>query len=301
MKFFEYRSGWDAFKRLTGNAFAARNDAEVAKILLEHGAFDNPFTYRHAKYTLEWRKLGSPYYDVYPGILKMLAGVSLEFPGTEVHPPAGLKHLLLRLPRDGHCLVDRGVDGRKMVVQTIMVSFQGVNRAAGGLLEDGLVVGFDVGETKDEMPVFTFRVFPLDERTVEESVDSLEKPPEFNGGWEIPTSLVVRCVKTAIAVCMLQDDPDILEPQMLARDEGKELTEELVDKARRRGKFAFFLGKGMEVIPHIRRPHPALVWTGKGRVVPRIVFRKGSIIHREVVEKIPTGKTGVNDGNHPEE
>ena len=28
-------------------------------------------------------------------------------------------------------------------------------------------------------------------------------------------------------------------------------------------------------MPHYRRPHPALVWTGHGRAVPRIVLRKG--------------------------
>jgi len=32
-----------------------------------------------------------------------------------------------------------------------------------------------------------------------------------------------------------------------------------------------------------------LVWTGHGRAVPRIVPRKGSVVHREVVEKVPSG------------
>ncbi len=32
-----------------------------------------------------------------------------------------------------------------------------------------------------------------------------------------------------------------------------------------------------------------LVWTGRGRAVPRIVPRKGSVVHREIVEKVPMG------------
>ena len=48
-----------------------------------------------------------------------------------------------------------------------------------------------------------------------------------------------------------------------------------VDRARRRGKLGWNVGARIEVMPHYRRPHPALVWTGPGRAVPRIVMRKG--------------------------
>ena len=48
----------------------------------------------------------------------------------------------------------------------------------------------------------------------------------------------------------------------------------------------------IEVIPHFRRPHMTLVWTGAGRKVPRLVPRRGSIVHREAVEKLPSGFSG---------
>jgi DNA-binding protein H-NS len=41
-----------------------------------------------------------------------------------------------------------------------------------------------------------------------------------------------------------------------------------------------------------RRPHMTLVWTGRGRAMPRIVPRRGSVVHREVVEKVPMGWEG---------
>jgi hypothetical protein len=44
----------------------------------------------------------------------------------------------------------------------------------------------------------------------------------------------------------------------------------------------------IEVIPHYRRPHMALVWTGLGRRVPRIAPRKGGVVHGEMVEKLPS-------------
>jgi hypothetical protein len=36
----------------------------------------------------------------------------------------------------------------------------------------------------------------------------------------------------------------------------------------------------------------ALVWTGTGRAVPKIVHRRGSVVHRELVEKVPSGFGG---------
>jgi DNA-binding protein H-NS len=54
------------------------------------------------------------------------------------------------------------------------------------------------------------------------------------------------------------------------------------------------VGKHIEVIPHYRRPHMALVWTGRGRAVPKIVPRRGSVVHREAVEKLPSGFGGID-------
>ncbi len=69
-------------------------------------------------------------------------------------------------------------------------------------------------------------------------------------------------------------------------------------RARRRGKLGWNVGQRIEVMPHYRRPHPALVWTGHGRTVPRIVLRKGSVVHRDVLARVPTGFVGevVDDG-----
>ena len=89
--------------------------------------------------------------------------------------------------------------------------------------------------------------------------------------------------------------PSIISPDVLADDRAKfeaSGDQKYIDKAHRRGKVGWDVGKHIEVIPHFRRPHMMLVWTGRGRAVPRIVPRKGSIVHREAVEKLPSGFGG---------
>jgi hypothetical protein len=81
---------------------------------------------------------------------------------------------------------------------------------------------------------------------------------------------------------------------VLNRDAGKPLTAAIIDRAKRRGKIGWNIGKGIEVIPHMRRPHPALVWTGHGRVTPRIILRKGCLVHQDALKRIPTGFQGEN-------
>ena len=46
----------------------------------------------------------------------------------------------------------------------------------------------------------------------------------------------------------------------------------------------------IEKIPHIRRPHLCWVPYGPGRKKRKLILRKGSIVHRDVVEKMPTGE-----------
>ena len=99
-----------------------------------------------------------------------------------------------------------------------------------------------------------------------------------------------RVVSLVTTLCLLGDNPELITPSILTKDEGstRDLTG-LVEKARRRGKIGWEVGRDIEVAPHIRRPHPALVWTGEGRTTPRIVLRKGFVVHRSKIEALPTG------------
>lgn len=55
-------------------------------------------------------------------------------------------------------------------------------------------------------------------------------------------------------------------------------------------KVGWNAGRMIEVIPHYQRPHLMLAWMG--RAVLKVVPRRGSVVHREVVEKLPSGFGG---------
>jgi hypothetical protein len=114
-------------------------------------------------------------------------------------------------------------------------------------------------------------------------------------GVQIPEDLITDCVRLCCSLCLLENDPSVIEPDVLSKDRAKfEQTgdEKYVAKAHRRGKVGWNVGRHIEVAPHYRRPHMTLVWTGRGWSVPRVVPRRGSVVHREKVEKVPSGFGG---------
>lgn len=295
MKFHDYQDNYAAIKRFgLDRELNIRSREDMYNAILDQAHADtDPITYRHLAFDKEWNELGRPYYDVYPSIIPMLTKLNLDFPGTAISPPNGLKHLLLRLP-EGHELHHGEIS-----VRSIFLSFQNVNRNPYGecKLEQGLVVGLDIGETiEGVMPVYTMRIFPLDERKVEETIFILNTHASKFMGTEVPDELIIDSVRLALTVCLINDNPEFLEQQVLAKDEGKfklantdAEQQKLFDRAKRRGKFGFTLGKHIEMIPHARRPHPCLVWTGKGKKIAKIILRKGSFIHKSKIEQVPTG------------
>jgi hypothetical protein len=91
----------------------------------------------------------------------------------------------------------------------------------------------------------------------------------------------------------MANDPEIMEPVVLRDDAARyERTGALalVAKARRRGHWGWNVGKGIEVSPHVRAASPAaLYWTGEGRKIPKIRFRRGTVVHRKKFTAVPTG------------
>ncbi len=111
-------------------------------------------------------------------------------------------------------------------------------------------------------------------------------------GVQVPNDFVMDCTGLCCSLCLPENDPSIISPDVLADDRARfeaSGDQRYIDKAHRGGKVGWDVGKHIEMIPHYRRPHMALVWTGRGRAVLRIVPRKGSVVHREMVEKLPSG------------
>ena len=213
----------------------------------------------------------------------------------ELTEQSHLPHLLIRLPK-GNKEFKFTFKGKEVEIKTIFMSFQPVNQGVGGKMGYGLVVGMDIGETVEGIPTYTMSIFPLSCLSIEETIPLLPTHRSIEEGIQIPNELKFKAVKLCLTLRLISNDPNIIQPDVLSKDRVRwktgddELKKRLEDKARRRGKNGFLVGSFLEGInPHIRKPHVALYWTGEGRKIPKILMRKGSVVHRDKIEKIPTG------------
>ncbi|HUY93003.1 MAG TPA: hypothetical protein VMV10_30010 [Pirellulales bacterium] len=234
-----------------------------------------------------WYSERRPYYNVYPKIIPHLTAVRLDCPVSVVEPP--VPYLLVRLPAADNPL-SFAHEGRPYNLRGILFGvfeflYTGRHR---------FDMWLDIGETGvDDRPVYTLRSFNFDrERSVEEAINEGKTDPSINYGVLLPTDFQLQAIKLVCCLCLLRGDPDVIEPDVLVDDQDKyEQTgdQRYVEKAHRRGKVGWTVGKQIEKAPHWRRPHFALFWTGKGRTIPKIGLRKGAIVKRAVVGEIPTG------------
>lgn len=243
---------------------------------------------------LAWFRAERPYYSVFPGICSMLCRLPLDIDSGLIHPP--MEALLVRFPKEpARNPLRFGQEGEQRV-RCFLLSETKVRGA------NGITLWIDIGERvmgprAVDVPVYSFRSFrTVPGRTVEQDIAELPIDPTAGVGIQLPEDLQRDLVRLACTLCLLGDDPSVIEPDVLAKDRAKweaSRDPKFVSKAHRRGKKGWLVGAHLEIIPHVRRPHPALVWTEKGRAVPRIVMRKGSIVHRHKVEQIPHGLESV--------
>jgi hypothetical protein len=236
-----------------------------------------------------WEKARRPYYNVWPSIVPMLTRLNLDLDSTLFRLP--LPAICVRLPTQRNPLAFDW-QGQPTQIRSVLL----------GEAREGqsIVLLIDQGDTTRvntfDVPGGKYMSFLRQEgRTVEQSLAELPRIPSTKGRIDIPEALLSDCVRLCCTLCLLDNDPSVIEPDVLNKDRTKfEETgdQKYVDKAHRRGKVGWNVGRQIEVSPHYRRPHMMLAWTGPGRSVPKIVPRRGTIVHREKVEKIPSGREG---------
>jgi hypothetical protein len=235
----------------------------------------------------DWEKGRRPYYNVFPTIIPMLTRLNLDLDSSLIQLP--LPALCIRLPKDKNPLTFDW-KGKQVSIRCMLLGDMNDG--------DGISVLIDIGELMPEIgfPVYSYRNFRRQKGlTVENALGELKRDWSAEMGIAVPDPLINDCVRLCCTLCLLGNDSEMISPDVLADDRGKfEQTGDpkYIDKARRRGKVGWDVGRQVEVMPHYRRPHMALVWTGQGRAVPRVVPRRGSVVHREVVEKVPSGFGG---------
>ena len=59
---------------------------------------------------------------------------------------------------------------------------------------------------------------------------ALPYDPSAFRGMVMPEESATTCARLICTICLLDNDPDLIEPDVLARDRGKELTQVVIDR-----------------------------------------------------------------------
>lgn len=226
-----------------------------------------------------WYANNSPYYNVYPSIAECFSKVKLDIDGKAMTMP--MDTILIRFAK-GHEF--KGI--RSIFVYKFLWD---KNRG------DGIGTEVTYSDSLDDNDTI-LALFKSGE-TVEESIS---KHGILGGGVANRPENEQEVIRIVLALCLLAKDDSIVTADLLSKDRdrlaGKDITDDelqaAIDRAHRRGKVGWNVGKDIEINPHFRKPHFALRWTGKGREVPQIVPVKGAIVKRSSVTKVPTGYLG---------
>jgi len=300
MKFYEFVDSYTLAKRIG----MADKDSTPEQFFDDMNTiaiqYQNAFFNRQSVIEYDWYKNQRPYYNVWPVVFDMVSKIKLDIPCSAVQLPPPGQVFCLRLPVGNPYKFEGGE------VQTILFSSQKVSESIGSTkFVDGLCIMIDTGEKDPSKgyPIFLFKFFPwIGDKTVEEVSKILPYHESWHQGVKISTDIVDEAIKLAITTCLIYEDPEIVTPDVLARDKvgyedalkkgDQEKVKKIIGRAKRRGKNAFDIGRLIEAMPHYRRPHMALFWTGAGRKIAKIKLRQGSIVHRDKIVNVPTDYIG---------
>jgi hypothetical protein len=296
MLFNEFHDGYTIAKR---NGFVDKQtdfDAFMEAMDQMGHRMKNSFTVRQVMLEKEWVAQCRPYYNVWPVIFDMVNKLKLDIPCSAVQMPNQV--FCLRLPAINNPLSFEGG-----TIKTIVFGTQPVSKSVGSReAADGMCLMLDTGELSEDRtcPIYTFKIFPwLSDQTIDYVMNSLPSHTSWFEGIVVPQDVITQAIKLAIVVCMIYKDPEIVTPDVLAKDRSNYMEAlakgdaakiaSIEDRAKRRGKCAFNIGMSIESMPHYRRPHMALFWMGKGRSLAKIQLRKGAIVHRDKLTNVPSG------------
>ncbi|MFA5767091.1 MAG: hypothetical protein WC919_04160 [Candidatus Paceibacterota bacterium] len=236
-----------------------------------------------------WIRTGKPYYRLYPGVIKPFLRLDADKVDTGLLKIPTNNTLMIQMPVGG--VVVNGIELRNIVLCKVNINDR---------QSDGMYAMIEYAE-EGTMPHENEKIYTAYLTTPFKSGLMLgallnESSVTVEGGMAIPKELQKAAIKIVAVCLLLENDPEVIQPDVLNDDLAKfkqTLDPKYIEKAKRRGKFGWVIGRDIEVSPHVRAASPfALYWTGKGRTIPIIRYRKGCIVHRELVEKIPTGFGG---------
>lgn len=231
-----------------------------------------------------WASAQRPYYDMYPSVTEGF--IKLDLDKVECQSiKLPLPDLLLRFAV--------GQEPHSGRIKTILASETSMKDRG------GILIRIQEGEKDNKNPQISLPISTSCGLTLQPGVSILHQlqygrsNPYCND--IVDDTLVEVAWKLVIAVCLLADNPDLIEQEPLDADRQKwEATHDmsLIEKAGRRGKRAWAVGKHITVAPGFRRPHFAIRWTGKGGTIPQLKPIRGCLVQRKIITQVPTGRLG---------
>jgi len=244
-----------------------------------------------------WYYAKQPYYNIWPGIIEPLMKVDrTKMPSTHLHLPES--SMVMRLAEDNKQFYMHGHPVRGIMVsrgQTSADTKTGCKEIMSIFIQTGEVVTLSSGTQMQHM---SFMYLGLrDDLTAQGSFDHIR---EKFGTQYTPEEMVtaMNLVSLLVGVCMLstEKEDELIIPDVLSADRDafeRTKDDKYVEKARRRGKFGWDVGKHLTVSPHWRTGHMMLLRSGvRNRQQSRLVWRRGTMVKRNVASQVPTGYAG---------
>lgn len=219
-----------------------------------------------------WYGCDRQYYKVWPAMASVLMRLNLDFPGDS-------------LDLDGTCMLVRFAEGHEAkhgdITLRSVLGYLGDVEGLEGRCLCAMATYMVPEKTTEQIQVTFIRLSP---ESIQKQLDRFANPSgRIDRG--VP-------LKVLLTTMLLRKDPEFVKPDVLARhrDEFERTGDErLVKKAKEQGIVGWNVGKHFETIPHLRRPHLGIRWTGKGSTVPKVVPIRGAVVHRDRMTKVPTG------------
>lgn len=220
----------------------------------------------HAEMT--WHKLGRPYFKIFPNLLPMFMNTKLAVPGKYLHSP--FSNFLIRLPENHGC-EELTVDGNELKTALITEASGEETLQLDRPVDHShmFIIWMNFGEKYQGIPYYIYQVMKFkDDETIEEAI-ARQRTPEMTDdetlafGLDIGNDKINNCMRLVVATCFLSTGADrIVEPDVLNKDllryieakrnENSERIQRLHDKAQRRGKHGWTLGREIVMPSHFQ-------------------------------------------------
>lgn len=286
MKWHQHYCLFKELGELHGYAKYAKDDMDLCKQLAANYTgkkFGADGMEAVLKTEAKWIADGRPYYDLYPSCVEAFCKVNLS--------KVTCDSIELPIPR----LMIRFAEGHEAVcksgkITTIFAARCRDSRSDGRGLMIAVYHGMVENYRRGKIHIPVVGLTPLQPGV------PLDAVPGYSEN-DTVLDYSMAALRVVTTICLLRGNPDIIQPEPLRDDQAKyeaavdEATRQrLLDKAKRRGKVAFSVGKHVVAAPGFRCPHFAVRWMGHGEPKTPVVRPiKGCIVMRKQIEEVPTG------------